>query len=197
MTVPESDERLFDDPAGWGARYKDDRFDQRLRIVGDTFFAETLVRIRSSPAAVLALLQQPWDWWAHARIISSTRHSDGSLEMDMKPIWWYVARLSMRILPPEPLPDVRATRLPVIYTGGFDGRGTIDVYADPSDAARSILRGRCTRIRPHVRMLFANATTVGLGHLRTESGRMMLPFARGTGYVGLIRRAEEQAVGQK
>src|SRR5215831_16487160 len=107
MVASESDERLFDDPAGWTRVHKDDRFDQRLRVVGDTFFAETLVTIRTSPAAVLALLQQPWDWWAHAKIISSARHPDGSLEMDMKPIWWYVARLTMRIFPAEASPDVR------------------------------------------------------------------------------------------
>jgi hypothetical protein len=193
MSTVQTDEPLFDEAAGWRRVHKDDRFDQRLRIVGDTFCAETLVTIRSSPGVVLALLQQPWDWWAHAKLVSSTRHPDGSFEMDMKPIWWYVARLSMRILPPEAPPDVRGTRLPVIYMGGFDGRGTIDVYTDPVNAAQSILRGRCARIRPHVPMLFANATTVGLGHLWTESGCLMLPFTRGTGYVGLIRRAEARA----
>lgn len=193
MSTPNADEKLFDDPAGWRPFYKDDRFEQRVRIVGDAFFAETLVTIRSTPDIVLALLRQPWDWWTNGTIISSARHPDGSLEMDMKPIWWYVVRLSMRILPAEPAPDARGTRLPVIYSGGFEGLGALDVYADPADATRSILRGRGTRIRPHVPMLFANATTVAWGHLWTEAGRLMLPFTRGTGYVGLIRRAEEQA----
>jgi len=193
MRALESNEKLFDDPVGWRGFYKDERFDQRLRIVDDTFFAETLVRIRSSPAAVIALLEQPWDWWAHGKILASTRHQDGSLEMDLKPIWWYVARMSVRILPSGPSPDVRGgTRLPIIYTGGFEGPGSIDVYVDPAAAAQSILRGRCHGVRPQVRMLFANATTVGWAHLWTESGRVMLPFTRGTGYVGLIRRAEEE-----
>ncbi|HEX4348140.1 MAG TPA: hypothetical protein VHZ73_11235 [Vicinamibacterales bacterium] len=146
--------------------------------------------IGSSPETVLALIQQPWDWWAHARILHARRHEDGSLEMDLKPIWWYVARMTIRILPPEAPPDGRGTRLPIVYSGGFEGPGSIDVYADPGNAERSILRGRCHGLRQHVRMLFANATTAGWGHLLTESGRMMLPFTRGTGYVGLVKRAE-------
>lgn len=188
MSSAAADERLFDDPAGWKCVHKDARFDQRLRVFEGTFFAETLARIRSSPATVVALLQQPWDWWAKGRIIASTRGQDGALDMDMKPIWWYVVRMSVRVLPAENAPDVRGTRLPILYAGDFDGPGSIDVYPDPSDASRSILRGRCTGVRQHVRMLFATAATVGRAHLLTEAGRF--PGARGAGYVGLIRRAE-------
>ncbi len=193
MTDIQLNDAVFDQPEGWTPFYKDDRYEQRLRIVNDTFFCETLVAIRSSPAGVLPELLRPWDWWAHGTIISSKRHPDGSLEMEFKPIWWYVARMSLLVLPPENAPDICGTRLPIVYSGGFEGPGSIDVYAHPSGDGRSILRGRCHGVRNHVRMLFANETTAAWAHLWTESGRMMLPFTRGTGYAGLVRRIEGAA----
>ena len=184
---------VFDNAAGWKPFYKDDRFEQRILIVGDTFFTETLVRIQSSPSAVLALLQERWDWWAHVRIFNYTRNADGSILMDMKPIWWYVARFQIRMLPSQDPPDRAGVRLPMLFSGGFEGPGSIDVYLREGHADEVILRGRFHGMREHVRMLFANATTAAWAHLWTEAGRLPLPFARGTGYVGLVRRLESRA----
>lgn len=189
MADPELRDGVFDDPGPWKAFYRDGRFEQRFRIIDDAMFCETLLIVRSAMADVVALLRDRWDWWAHGKATNYTRHPDGSVEMDLKPIWWYVANLHMQILPPREVVDIGGIRLPIVYSRDFEGPGTIDVYPRRG-TGDVVLRGRFHGVRQHVHMLFASATTAAWAHLWTEAGRLPIPFARGTGYVGLIRRLE-------
>lgn len=193
MTDLQFRDSLFDERGSWRPFYKDERFEQRYRVIDDVMFSETLLTVRATASAVVSLLQQSWDWWAHGKVANYARHPDGSSEMDFKPIWWYVARLRMTILPPEELPGHAGTRLPVVYARDFEGPGTIDVYPDRGSHDVVVLRGRFHGVRQHVRMPGANATTAVWGHLWTEAGRLPIPFARGTGYVGLIRKLETES----
>ena len=189
MGALQLNEAIFEESVGWIQHYKDGRFDQRYRIENGLIFCETILTTRAATAAVVALLQQEWDWWDNGKLISYRRNSDGSSEMDLKPISWYFVNVHMRILPPEDLPEWKGIRLPVIYSRHFEGPSTIDVYPKPG-GNEVVLRGRFQGVRHNLPMPFVPAGMVAKMHLNTESGTLRFPFPKGTGYFGLAQRLE-------
>jgi hypothetical protein len=173
---------------GWTDATRDPRFVQR-RLRGERLiFCETVTRIRTNRDLVMSKLRGPWNWWALGRSIGFHRNADGSSDQTIAPIWWYIARVGCRVLPPVTLPDgERGVRLPIYLSRHFVGLQTIDLI-DAADQ-HVIVRGRFHGVENHFPV--GGIELVTTVHLGAESGTLFFPFPRGTGWVGLGRALED------
>jgi len=140
--------------------------------------------------AALALICGPWDWWEHGNIAGFTRNPDGSSDQTLSPVWWFITRVNLHILPPVPLSDLKGWRVPLLLTRHFDGPSSMDVYPDERNKAL-IVRGRFHGVEYRF-AAYLDRIAERL-HLHAEAGTMPLPFPKGTGWRGLFRRLQETA----
>ena len=137
--------------------------------------------------AAVALIRSAWDWWAHGRISGMTMNRDGSSDQILFPVWWFITRVGLHILPPVDLPDLHGLRVPLLLSEHYTGTTSMDVYPHASGDAL-VIRGRFHGVEYH---LPAVPTKLAEWlHLDAESGTMPSPFPKGTGWVGLLRRLE-------
>ncbi|MEQ1948040.1 MAG: hypothetical protein ABL995_12675 [Bryobacteraceae bacterium] len=147
----------------------------------------------------IALIRGPWDWWEHGRISDFVENPDGSSDQILFPVWWFFTRVGLHISPPEHLendalnlhlPALNLWRVPILLSEHFIGPSSIDVYPDP-EGDGMILRGRFHGVEYKVPAV-PNSVAEGL-HLDAESGTMPIPFPKGSGWIGLLRKLEARA----
>jgi hypothetical protein len=181
---------LFENPTcDWVQSFSDEHFQQRHLLKEGTIYCETLMiahRTTETDAAV-ALIRGPWDWWQHGRITDFIANGDGSSDQILSPVWWFITRVGLHILPPVDLPDLEGWRVPLVLTKHFTGPTSMDVYPNQSGDA-IIIRGRFHGVQYHVPGI-PNKLAEWL-HLDAESGTMPAPFPKGTGWVGLLHKLE-------
>ena len=172
---------------GWSDATIDPRFVQR-RIKGERLiFCETVTRVHGSRDVVVAKLRGPWTWWSRGRTTGFRTNADGSSEQTVAPVWWYIARVGCRVLPPvKPPGDERGVRLPIHLSRHFVGLQTIDVIDAPDDNV--IVRGRLHGVENHFPI--SGIELVITVHLGAEAGTLFFPFPRGTGWCGLAAAVE-------
>ena len=179
IQVTAEDDR-FDGP-GW-AVVPAPPFRQRYQQIGNRMYCETVCTISGTRQAAIEVFRGPWTWWTSGRVIDYRTHADGCSDQGLAPIWWYLARIGLHIMPATPLERPgSAMRVPVIMSRHIVGLQTIDVI----DAGENTLtvRGRLHGATAH----FPGAPTwlmIAI-HLRVESGTALWPFPRRTGWWGL------------
>lgn len=181
---------LFDNPKGeWVESHSDLHFRQRYLREGGPIYCETLMTVHDTTdiRAAIELIRGPWDWWEHGRITDFRRNEDGSTDQVLSPVWWFITRVNLHILPPEDLADLKGQRVPLLLTQDFSGPSSMDVY--PGGSSRDlVIRGRFHGIEYNVTAV-PDKVAEGL-HLEAESGTMPAPFPKGTGWVGLLHKLE-------
>jgi hypothetical protein len=184
MDISLNDER-FEQGAGWVQFHQDEQCRQRYLIEGGAFFAETLMSLRGSRDAMVAMLQDCWTWWKYGSSSNFRRGSDHSCDMDFKPVRWHIARFHIHLFPPSALSGQSGVRLPALFTGHFEGPASYDICSQPGKEGSVMLRSRCHGVRNHVPL--APTSMVVSVHLRAEAGNLGFPFPKGTGFIGLSR----------
>lgn len=105
----------------------------------------------------------------------------------MLPVWWFITRVTLHILPPVPSPETGGVRIRLMLGRYFVGPSTIDIYPDHKSQSLRI-RGRFHAVKYTVPVL---PTAFGCYlHLGAETGTMPFPFPKGTGWVELARRVQ-------
>ena len=196
MNDPNFRDDLFDDsPGEWVDGYRDDHFRQRYLRGEGPIYCETVMTVRKSTDydAAIRLIRGPWDWWQHGRITDFTTNPDGSSDQILSPVWWFITRVGLHILPPVRLSAVNGRRVPLLLTGHFTGWSSMDVYPD-EPAGALMIRGRFHGVEYQVPAI-PDRVAEGL-HLEAESGTMPSPFPKGTGWVGLLQKLEAGAAVQ-
>jgi hypothetical protein len=179
---------LFDNPGReWVQSFSDEHFQQRHLLEQGAIFCETLMIARGTTDAdaAVALIRGPWDWWEHGRITDFSSSGDESSDQILFPVWWFITRVGLHIIPPVELPDLKARRVSIMLSKHFTGPTSMDVYLNETGDAL-IIRGRFHGVQYHVPGV-PNALAEWL-HLDAESGTMPEPFPKGTGWVGLLHR---------
>jgi hypothetical protein len=183
---------LFDTPAGeWVHSYSDDHFRQRYLRQDGPIYCETVMIAHGTTDldAAITLISGPWDWWDHGRISNFTINEDQSSDQVLSPVWWFITRVGLHLLPPTKLPDLKQ-RIPMMLTKHFTGPTSMDVYPNEAGSA-IIIRGRFHGVEYHVPAV-PNVVAEWL-HLDAESGTMPTPFPKGTGWVGLLHKLEKRS----
>lgn len=185
---------IFDNPPGrfgeeWRRKRWNEHFQCRAVCEQGPIFCETLMTVRGTHDidAAIRLICGPWDWWGHGHTAGFTTNADGSSDQILAPVWWFITRVGLHIFPPADLPERKGRRVPLLLTGHFSGTSTMDVYPGESPDTL-IVRGRFHGVDytfPGVPNKVAEYL-----HLGAESGRMPVPFPKGTGWVGLRHRLE-------
>jgi hypothetical protein len=190
MGVPVFHDDWFDNLRDdWVQSYSDPHFQQRYLHQDGAIYCETLMTVHAGDVAgdAMTLICGPWDWWEHGHIADFAANTDGTSDQVLSPVWWFVTRVALHIYPPVALPDLKGKRAPMMLGRHFTGAASMDVYPNPAGSA-VIIRGRFHGVEYHMPAI-PNAAAEAL-HLGAESGTMPLPFPKGTGWVGLLKRLE-------
>ena len=179
---------LFDNPGDhWGERPVNEIFRHRYLRAQGSIYCETLMTVRetSDIDSAIDLIRGPWDWWDHGRTAEFTANEDGSSDQILSPVWWFITRVCLHILPPLSLPHLSGWRVPLLLDKHFTGPSSMDVY--PGERGGGIIiRGRFHGVDYQITGV-PNKLAEYL-HLGAESGTMPVPFPKGTGWVGLRRK---------
>jgi hypothetical protein len=181
---------LFDNPAAnWVHERINEHFTNRYLDEKGPIVCETLLTVHGRPNIdeAVSLIQGPWDWWEHGRITDFTINPDRSSYQVLSPVWWFITRVGLHIFPPDDLPDRQGKRNPIMLLEHFTGTASMDVYPNPGTDSITI-RGQFHGVEYHVPGV-PNQVAEFL-HLDAESGTMPVPFPKGTGWVGLLRKLE-------
>lgn len=188
--VPVFRDEIFDHPSGeWVQIEIDQHFTQRFRHTPGPYWCETVMTVHgiADVEAAVQLIYGPWDWWEHGHIAGFTRNPDGSVDQTLSPVWWFITRVALHILPPTPLAGRKGLRVPILMTRHFSGPASMDIYPNERNDAL-IIRGRFQGVEYNVAGV-PKIVPEWL-HLDAESGTMPVPFPKGTGWVGLLHRLE-------
>ncbi len=180
----------FDKEAGWIQFHRDDRFEQRFLDKDCLMYCETLLHVQCSVGEAIDLLRGPWSWWDHGRSIDFHMNGDRSSDQYLKPANGFWTKIGIRIFPPVSMPGAGGLRLPLILWNHFVGTASYDIYPKPGDPDWITIRGRFHGVENHVPLVPLWMAT--RRHLRAEAGNFLFPYPKGTGWVGLYRRLEEQ-----
>jgi hypothetical protein len=160
---------------------------QRHLAGNGSIICETILTIPGSTEIddAVPLILGPWVWWLHGRARNFSVNEDGSSDQVLLPVWWFITRVTLHILPPVPLPDTDGVRISIILGRYFVGLSTIDVYPDHKRQSL-IIRGRFHGVEYTVPCL--PTAFGGYLHLGAETGTMPFPFPKNTGWVELERK---------
>jgi hypothetical protein len=183
-------DHVFDDPTHkWVDIPVNEHFRQRELDERGSIVCETLLTVHGNTdmQPAIDLIDGPWDWWEHGRIADFVRNLDGSSDQILSPVWWFITRVGLHILPPVDLPDRAGKRLGLMLSGHFVGASSMDVYvAERGDGI--VIRGRFHGVE-YTMPAIPTAVAEYL-HLGAEAGTMPVPFPKGTGWVGLLHKLE-------
>ncbi len=181
-------DHVFDDlTLGWIPRHPRPGYVQRHLPGKDLIVCETVLAIPGSanPDDAVPLILGPWDWWLHGGAREFSLNNDGTSDQILLPVWWFITRVTLHILPPIALPGTAGVRIRLMLGRYFVGPATIDIFPDHSSRSL-IIRGRFHGVEYTVPCL---PTSCGCYlHLGAESGTMPFPFPKETGWVELERR---------
>lgn len=185
---------VFDNPAlNWVEDRLNEHFTQRYLDDGGLIVCETLMTVHGTTGMqpAIDLICGPWDWWDHGRITDFVPNADGSSDQILSPVWWFITRVGLHILPPADLPDhPKGKRMGLMLSGHFVGPSSMDVY--PNERCDElIIRGRFHGVEytmPAIPTMIAETL-----HMGAEAGTMPIPFPKGTGWVGLLHKLEAAA----
>lgn len=181
-------DHIFEDSTlDWIPRQPSREYVQRHLPRTGPIICETVLTIPGSASIedAVPLILGPWDWWLHGRARNFSLNHDGSSDQILLPVWWFITRVTLHILPPVRLPGTDGVRIRLMLGRYFVGPSTIDIY--PDHKRRSlIIRGRFHGVVYTVPVL-PGAFGCYL-HLGAESGTMPFPFPKNTGWVELARR---------
>lgn len=191
MLQAQFQDQRFEQPGQWSYSYLDEHFEQRFLEDDPLIFCETRMTVHGAPALedAVALIRGPWDWWEHGKISDYEESPDGTTFQTLAPVWWFITRVGLRIETPVELAG-GGVRIPMTLSNDFTGPSTIDLLPG-RDGGRMVVRGRFHGVESHVAA--APVAWAEALHLEAESGTMPLPFPKGTGWAGLLRRLEAGA----
>jgi hypothetical protein len=183
-------DELFENPTlDWVHMEIDEHFRQRHLREDHPIYCETQMTVHGAGVMdeAIDLISGPWDWWEHGHIADFTRNDDGSSDQILSPVWWFMTRVSLHMLPLEHLPDLHGWRAPMLLGRHFAGPSSMDVYPGKR-SGDVIIRGRFHGVDYRVPLVPARVAEIL--HLDAEAGTMPTPFPKGTGWVGLLHRLE-------
>jgi hypothetical protein len=146
--------------------------------------------------AVRALWSEPWDWWQHGRISDWTEVTEGGTRFVLEPVWpWIPSKVGIELEPKQTTAistpwseDVAMTSSQARFFADFEGPGRYELFALADGCGfRSIWAGVA---RTGFKKLMPLRMILSM-HLGAESGRVPLPFARGTGFPGLVAHLQK------
>jgi hypothetical protein len=180
----------FDNPTGkWIETPINEHFWQRHVDDATIIVCETIMTVHGTTdlQPAIDLICGPWDWWEHGRITDFVSNADGSSDQILSPVWWFITRVGLHILPPVDLPGLKGKRMGLMLSGHFVGPSSMDVYLNEREDGM-IIRGRFHGV-DYTMPAIPNLIAEGL-HLGAEAGTMPVPFPKGTGWVGLLHKLE-------
>ncbi len=123
-------DHIFEDSTlDWIPRQPSPEYVQRHLARKGAIICETILTIPGSTDIddAVPLILGRWDWWRHGRARNFSPHKDGSSDQVLLPVWWFITRVTLHILPPVPLPERDGVRIRLMLGRYFVGHSTMDI----------------------------------------------------------------------